>query len=126
MTEPHIEGIMLFIDDGRDDDLLILADALEDKGDRRAQGLRDIHGTEYRPTFGFGLHRWQRRISPEETDKSIIPRRLYYRLPAVPYDARPGHTAVVYPTRSDAFLALAEAFVHNPKGIVWEDFVDAY
>lgn len=132
---PDMSAMCLAIDDGDDSALPDLADALEEAGDKRAEGLRRIcpdsrfrclawparfvfHGPSRRWSWGWidGSH------PPHGADASTffrsqlaesIYRRLLGRSASHTFapsaSAYTASRAKVYPTRSAAYLALAAA-----------------
>lgn len=97
----NFTAICAAIDDGDDAALLPLADWLEEQGDPRADALRQ---TLPRP-YVNGLKRaWWTRLRLGS---------LACIHAQIPCEERRGEGTLVYPTRSAAYLALAEALTEE-------------
>ena len=112
MLSSDIAQLCLVIDAGDDSALPALADALEEAGDARAAGMRhDIVPSHWgrEASFSCGCHRCP-------AHQGSVPLETYARLPGVipeweriHADGQVAGNLVSYPTRSEAYLALAEA-----------------
>lgn len=107
-----IDALCAAIDAGDDSALPILADALEEAGDARHAGLRRVPLTPRKECDGryvwWADHRgtdWDTRIV-----RDAIPRAVWERLEGGEETCR-NHSppGMSFPTRSAAYLALAEA-----------------
>lgn len=115
VTAHDIAALCAAIDAGDDSALPVLADALEEAGDGRAKGLRDIlwYG-DIMPIRRNGLYAetlwaWE----PTRGRGPHLPHRVrrswFDRLPPLNAPGRVQAPAMTYPTRSAAYLALAAA-----------------
>jgi hypothetical protein len=129
--EQSIAGLCAAIDAGDDSVLPILADALEDAGDPRADGLRLVGDRQpERNTWianidadaplqeGSPLWLWRRTrpLRARAGHPERLAPRLFERLPhpASNYVAQLGRDHVrPYPTRSAAYLALGAALLDS-------------
>lgn len=123
---PHIAALLAAIDEGDDEVLPILADALEEVGDGRAAGLRDnrlttagqpLHvrkgyrgSTGYQPAGGWQWYGMLVLVPTWAGDlddrwRHVLPASLLERL----QDQKSRDLFARHPTRSAAFLALAAA-----------------
>lgn len=109
------------IDEGRDDQLPILADWLEEAGDRRSVGLRAIGGDrqpvrDCRNIAGnvYWSHQWYTNghETPWPGDKvgtNWVPTSVFNKMAQRCSASLGPGGCVCFPSRSAAFLALAEA-----------------
>jgi hypothetical protein len=94
--------------------LALLADALEEASDPRAAGLRRAAWFCRSPESANGgaLWGWCRKRRNRAYLPHHLARRWFDRLPPQGAPGRTGTPAMWYPSRSVAFLALAEALTH--------------
>lgn len=122
LTLPHVAALLWAIDDGDDSALPILADALEEAGDARGQGLR---GVSVDPFFGGpnrrdGAEGWFFARGAgllaghcEPTFDRLAGELVEMDTLAKDGSAHERHPCRRYPTRSAAFLALAQALTET-------------
>lgn len=109
-TNRDITALRAAIDQGDDTVLPFLADALEDAGDPRTAGLRRALRLGFKPEAGWGHWRVSRNARPKRA-QGRVSYEEFARL-------REGDLHTVgaamwreFPTRSAAYLALADALV---------------
>ena len=113
LTLPHIAAMCRQVDDGDDGVLPILADALEEVGDQRLAGLRLALQRQKSPSVGAAIppdpppaawepvSHWHPEYEP-----GVLRLEVFARLGG---EESMGYKW--YPTRSAAFLALAQALI---------------
>jgi hypothetical protein len=135
MLEQEIARLLATVDNGEDVVLPVLADAMEEAGDVRAEGLRKIIADGYKPDRGKvrmmrdpikDMYAWHRRLSHKPHHSYDLPRRYYNPLPVGKRTTEERDYMRFYHTRSEAFLVLATSIAQSPKGIIWDDFLDRY
>ncbi len=112
MTTADITALRAAIDAGDDSALPALSDALEEADDPRAAGVRRI---PLRPAKVYtGRYVWWADYHGTDWGTRVvqdaIPRAVWERLEGGKETWRNGGPGMSYPTRSAAYLALAEAF----------------
>jgi hypothetical protein len=122
---PDVLSLLAAIDDDDDSALPILADALEEAGDVRAEGVRWVTDLDVEPTSVTPPQRWLWVRGDEQTvarcdtlvpvifdrltggEERLLPRGIIGGLAARLVPDRE------YPSRSAAFMALAEALISS-------------
>ncbi len=108
-----IEALCRAVDQGDDSALAILADAMEEAGDGRSEGLRRIVSGQFEPgRHNGGTFYWRRQRSPDEVWE-FLPRPHILDCEVFDRLDRSAGGWVGYETRREAYLALAAAMQPN-------------
>lgn len=92
---------------------MVFADWLEERGDKRAEGYRDMGRGHIRPMFEHRFNRWSWGETDTGTSYGCVLRYSWYRAIVKLYLYQ-DRAVVAFPTRREAEDAAARAYVHVP------------
>lgn len=111
-AQDPLQALLMAVDAGDDTVLPQVADLLEEQGDARAAGMRELLRIKWRPVrklaASVAVWVWEKVSQRQDALPFHLPKQVFNAL--LPKGApREGAVAMAYPTRSLAFLALAAA-----------------